>query len=361
MSFIGCGVMAEAIIAGLLRRELVTSSQIMGSHPRSVRREELQTKYGIGVVESNAEAAVFGKAKASDDRARKRSIVILAVKPQRLNTILSEVRGHLEEEQLVLSIVAGAKIETIVSELGHPPVVRAMPNTPAQIGQGMTAWTATPQVSEAQTAQVRGLLGALGKEMYVETERMIDMATALSATGPTYIFLVMEALVDAGCAEICVDEPSMSCYAYREDPARLVDILNRTVSAIRGRCRLSTHLCFGNYKARAVAPRKYAPMFPAFLDLHVDEMHLEMASREFAEIGLIRTIAQKLDVAVGIVDVKSYYIETPEDVAARVRRCLEFAPAERLSFAPDCGLSQTARWAAKRKLAAMVEGVKQVR
>ncbi len=198
LSFIGCGVMAEAIIAGLLRRELVTSSQIMGSHPRSGRREELQTKYGIGVVESNGEAAVFGKAKASDDRARKRSIVILAVKPQRLNTILSEVRGHLEEEQLVLSIVAGAKIETIVSELGHPPVVRAMPNTPAQIGQGMTAWTATPQVSEAQTAQVRALLGALGKEMYVETERMIDMATALSATGPTYIFLVMEALVDAG-------------------------------------------------------------------------------------------------------------------------------------------------------------------
>ena len=107
----------------------------------------------------------------------------------------------------------------------------------------------------------------------------------------------LEALVDAGCAEICVDEPSMSCYAYREDPARLVDILNRTVSAIRGRCRLSTHLCFGNYKARAVAPRKYAPMFPAFLDLNIDEMHLEMASREFAEIELIRTIAGKMDVA----------------------------------------------------------------
>jgi len=170
----------------------------------------------------------------------------------------------------------------------------------------------------------------------------------------------LEALVDAGCAEICVDEPSMSCYAYREDPVRLVDIFNRTVSAIRGRCRLSTHLCFGNYKARAVAPRKYAPMFPAFLDLHVDEMHLEMASREFAEIGLIRTIAQKMDVAVGIVDVKSYYIETPEDIAARVRRCLEFAPAERLSLAPDCGLSQTARWASKQKLKALVDGVKLV-
>ena len=171
----------------------------------------------------------------------------------------------------------------------------------------------------------------------------------------------LEALVEAGCAEVCVDEPSMSCYAHREDPARLVDIFNRTVSAIRGRCRLATHLCFGNYKARAVAPRRYAPMFPAFFDLHVDEVHLEMASREFAEIELIRRVAEAMDVAVGIVDVKNYYIETAEDIARRVRRCLEFAPPERLSFAPDCGLSQTARWAARQKLKAMVDGVKQVR
>jgi len=171
----------------------------------------------------------------------------------------------------------------------------------------------------------------------------------------------LEALVEAGCTEICVDEPSMSCYAWREDPARLVDIFNRTVATIRGRCRLGTHLCFGNYKARAVAPRRYAPMFPAFLKLEVDEVHLEMASREFAEIELIRTIAETADVAVGIVDVKNYYIETPDDIAARVRKCLEFAPPERLSFAPDCGLSQTARWAAKMKLKAMVDGVKHVR
>jgi 5-methyltetrahydropteroyltriglutamate--homocysteine methyltransferase len=171
----------------------------------------------------------------------------------------------------------------------------------------------------------------------------------------------LEALIEAGCTEICVDEPSMSCYAWREDPARLVDIFNRTVSGLRDRCRLSTHLCFGNYKARAIAPRRYAPMFPAFLDLQVDEVHVEMASREFAEIELIGTIAEKMDVAVGIVDVKSYYIETPEDIAARVRRCLAFAPPERLSFAPDCGLSQTARWAAKQKLKAMVDGVKRVR
>src|SRR6266404_6242274 len=171
----------------------------------------------------------------------------------------------------------------------------------------------------------------------------------------------LEALVEAGCAEICVDEPSMSCYAYRENPARLVDIFNRTVARIHGRCRLSTHLCFGNYKGRAVAPRRYAPMYPAFLDLLVDEVHLEMASREFAEIELIRTIAQKMDVAVGIVDVKSYYIETPENIVARVRRCLEYAPAERLSFAPDCGLSQTARWASRKKLKNLVAGVNLVR
>ncbi|HKW96862.1 MAG TPA: hypothetical protein VJN43_03970 [Bryobacteraceae bacterium] len=171
----------------------------------------------------------------------------------------------------------------------------------------------------------------------------------------------LEALVDAGCGEICVDEPSMSCYAHREDPARLVDIFNRTVSTVYGRCRLATHLCFGNYKARAVAPRRYAPMFPAFLELRADEMHLEMASREFAEIELIGSIAKSMDVAVGIVDVKNYYIETPNDIAERVRRCLKYAAPERLSFAPDCGLSQTARWAARKKLKALVDGVKLVR
>jgi 5-methyltetrahydropteroyltriglutamate--homocysteine methyltransferase len=171
----------------------------------------------------------------------------------------------------------------------------------------------------------------------------------------------LAALVAAGCREITVDEPSMSCYGYREDPHRFVEIFNRTVEPVVGRCRLSTHLCFGNYKGRAVGPRRYAPLFPAFLDLKVDEIHLEMASREFAEIEIIGQIAARKDVAVGVIDVKSYYIETPQDVAARVRRCLEHAPAERLSFAPDCGLSQTARWAARQKLANMVAGVRQVR
>src|SRR5207249_8470596 len=114
-------------------------------------------------------------------------------------------------------------------------------------------------------------------------------------------------------------------------------------------------------KARAVGPRRYAAMFPAFLNLNVDEIHLEMASREFAEIEIIGEIAKKKDVAVGVIDVKSYYIETPQDVAERVRLCLKHAPPERLAFAPDCGLSQTARWASKLKLQNMVAGVKSVR
>jgi 5-methyltetrahydropteroyltriglutamate--homocysteine methyltransferase len=168
-------------------------------------------------------------------------------------------------------------------------------------------------------------------------------------------------LVAAGCTELTVDEPSMSCYAYKEDPGRFVDIFNRTVQPVIGHCFLSTHLCFGNFKGRAVGPRRYAPMFPDFLELAVDEIHLEMASREFSEIEIIEPIAKIKHVAIGIVDVKSYYIETPEDIAERVRLCLRFAAPERLSFAPDCGLSQTARWAAKQKLANLVAGVKLVR
>jgi len=169
------------------------------------------------------------------------------------------------------------------------------------------------------------------------------------------------AVVEAGCTELTVDEPSMSCYAYREDRQRLVGIFNRTVEPIVGKCRLSTHLCFGNYKGHAVGLRRYAPMFPDFLDFKVDEIHVEMASREFAELEIITEIAKRADVSVGIVDVKSYYIETVDDIVDRVRECLKFAAAERLSFAPDCGLSQTARWAAKQKLANMVQGVTQVR
>lgn len=171
----------------------------------------------------------------------------------------------------------------------------------------------------------------------------------------------IEDLVAAGCEEICVDEPSMSCYGYKEDPRRFVDIFNRTVEGGYGRARICTHLCFGNFKGHPVGYRKYAPLFPAFFDLHADEVHVEMANREYAELDVIAPMAQRYDVAVGIIDVKSYYIETPENVAEAVHACLRHAPAERLVFAPDCGLSQTARWAAKKKLVNMVEGVRRVK
>jgi 5-methyltetrahydropteroyltriglutamate--homocysteine methyltransferase len=171
----------------------------------------------------------------------------------------------------------------------------------------------------------------------------------------------LEALVEAGCGVVTVDEPSMSCYADREDPERLVDAFNRTVASVAGRCYLGTHLCFGNYKGRAVAKRRYEPMFPAFIELAADELHLEMASREFAELELIAEIGESRDVGIGVIDVKSYYVETPSDVEERIRACLNHVVPERLSVSPDCGLSQTARWAARQKLANMVAGAQLVR
>jgi pyrroline-5-carboxylate reductase len=194
LAFIGCGVMAEAIIAGLLRRKLVGPEQIVGSHPRQARREEMHVKYGIEMFESNRETVTDTAPEALDES----SVVVLAVKPQRLHGVLEELKGALVKEQLVVSIVAGARIETISEQLLHASVVRTMPNTPAQIGEGVTAWTASSEVTEKQETQVSAMLEALGKAVRVENERQIDMATALSATGPTYIFLVMEALIDAG-------------------------------------------------------------------------------------------------------------------------------------------------------------------
>jgi 5-methyltetrahydropteroyltriglutamate--homocysteine methyltransferase len=168
----------------------------------------------------------------------------------------------------------------------------------------------------------------------------------------------IEDLVAAGCKEITIDEPSMSCYAYKEDTKRFTDIFNRTVAPAVGNCRLSTHLCFGNFKGRPVGYRSLKPMLPDFLDLTVDEIHIEMANREFAEIELLSAFADKMDVAVGIIDVKNYYIETEKDVVERIEKCLKYVPAENLSVAPDCGLSQTARWASKQKLTNMVKGAK---
>ena len=186
--------MAEAIVAGLLRRKLVSPEQISGSHPRQARREEMHVKYGIEMFENNRDAVAASYPEATEDS----SLVVLAVKPQRLHRVLEELKGALVKEQLVVSIVAGARIATIAEELLHTSIVRTMPNTAAQIGEGVTAWTTSAEVSEKQERQVCAMLEALGKAVRVENEHQIDMATALSATGPTYIFLVMEALIDAG-------------------------------------------------------------------------------------------------------------------------------------------------------------------
>lgn len=190
LAFIGCGVMAESIVAGLLRKKLVKPEQIAASHPRKDRRKELENNYQIKVFEHNADAV-----KSLPDA---NSVVVLCVKPQRLKGVLTELRGTVTPNQLVISIIAGATIETISDELENRYVVRTMPNTPSQIGAGMTAWTCSEDVSEKQKSQVKTLLTALGRELYVETENQIDMATSLSATGPTYIFMMMEAMTDAG-------------------------------------------------------------------------------------------------------------------------------------------------------------------
>src|SRR5688572_29645112 len=190
LSFIGCGVMAESMIAGLLREEIVRADQVVGSHPRAERRAELEDKYGIRMFDANTEAAThFSGPNAA---------VVLTVKPQRSSRVLEELAEAVGQENLVISIVAGTSIETISDALKNKFVVRAMPNTPSQIGKGMTAWTCSGSVDEKHKRLAKVLFTALGKELFVETENMIDMATSLSATGPTYTFMVMEAMTDAG-------------------------------------------------------------------------------------------------------------------------------------------------------------------
>ncbi len=171
----------------------------------------------------------------------------------------------------------------------------------------------------------------------------------------------LKALVEAGCTEITVDEPSMSCYAYKEDTKKFVQIFNETVSPVVGKCFLSTHLCFGNFKGRPVGKRSIKPMLPDFLEMKIDEVHIEMANREFAEMELLKEFSERMHVAVGIVDVKNYYIETVKDIKERINLCLKYIDPYRLSVAPDCGLSQTARWAARPKLGNMVLGALEVR
>ncbi len=185
LATIGTGVMAESMISGLFRGRLVEPGQVIASHPRAERREQLAAAHGIRVTGSNVEA-VSGA-----------DVVLLVVKPQMLARVAREIRPHLAPGQLVLSVIAGATTTALAGFLGHREIVRGMPNTPAQIGRGITVWYATHQATLDQRAQAKAILAALGAEIEVDDEKLVAMATAVSGTGPTYVFLVMEALIDA--------------------------------------------------------------------------------------------------------------------------------------------------------------------
>ena len=185
---IGSGVMAEAMIAGLLRGKQVAPNRIIATHPRADRRSELISTYGISTAEDNASAV------------EKADVVVLAIKPQMLARVGKEIAPALEQGtkvKLVISIIAGATTAALANALKHDQIVRSMPNTPAQLGRGMTVWYAMPKVTAAQRDQARVLLGSLGVQLEVDDEKLVAMATAVSGTGPTYVFLVMEALIDA--------------------------------------------------------------------------------------------------------------------------------------------------------------------
>jgi len=185
LAVVGAGSMGEAIVAGLVDRRLIEASRVTCSHPRAARREALAAAHGVAVTGDNVAAA------------RDAEIVVLAVKPQMLSGVMAELRGGLRDEQLVISIIAGASTTALAEGLHHGAVVRTMPNTPAQIGQGVTVWYATEDVDAHGRERVRAMLSALGREFEVHDERQVAMATAVSGTGPTYIFLFIEALTDA--------------------------------------------------------------------------------------------------------------------------------------------------------------------
>jgi pyrroline-5-carboxylate reductase len=227
--FIGPGVMAEAMIAGLIRQKVAKPDMLLASGPRAERGESLAARYGIKALTDNAAAAQEG------------DVVVLSVKPQRLDHVLEGVRGSIKPEALILSIVAGASIARIGGILEHKAVIRAMPNTPAQIGEGITVWTASESVSEVQRDMGQQILAALGQEIFMEEESYLNMATALSGTGPAYVFLFMEAMVDAGVhlgfprrvAEQLVAQTvrgSVDYYTRDTDPIHLARLRNQVTS-----------------------------------------------------------------------------------------------------------------------------------
>lgn len=185
VAFIGAGAMGEAMIGGLLRHKLVESTAIIAADRHPGRLDEVRDLFHVRTTQDNRLAA------------RKARIVVLSVKPQVLTAVCADLKGVLRPQTLVVSIVAGARIASIAAGLGHKAIVRTMPNTPAQVGEGMTVWTATEAVSDTQREQAGAILSALGKHIYVQDEEFLDKATAVSGSGPAYVFLLMEALIDA--------------------------------------------------------------------------------------------------------------------------------------------------------------------
>ena len=231
IAFIGPGVMAEAMIAGLLRQGVAPPEALLAAGPRMERGQKLKEKYGLSPTTDNAAAA------------RQADVVVLAVKPQRLDKALDDLQEAVKPDALVLSIVAGAPMGKIARRLNNRNVVRAMPNTPAQIAQGITVWTASANVSEEQREAARQILAALGEEVYVEEEDFLDKATALSGTGPAYVFLFMEAMVDAGVhmgfprriAEQLVSQTVSGSVAFyqhltQDEPRHLARLRNQVTS-----------------------------------------------------------------------------------------------------------------------------------
>lgn len=227
IAFVGSGVMAEAMIKGMLRQGMVMPEYVIASGPRPERAQELFDRYAIRTATDNVQAA---------DGAE---ILVLLVKPQVLCPVPEELAGHVASSALVLSIVAGAPMGTIQRMLEVPAVVRVMPNTPAQIGLGISVWTATEATSQAQRGQALAILQALGEEVSVDDERYLDLATALSGTGPAYVFLLMEAMVDAGVhlgfsrhvSERLVIETMRGSVEYaRQSPRHLAALRNQVTS-----------------------------------------------------------------------------------------------------------------------------------
>lgn len=185
IAFVGGGAMAEAMIRCLLAKKVAAPRNMVVSDISQVRLELLSREYGVRTLPDNKEGV-----KGAD-------LIILAVKPQNLHEVMEEIKG-LGREQLVLSIVAGATVSRLCQGLDHASVIRAIPNMPAQIGEGMTVWTATTETKARHKKLAQIVVGALGKEIYVADEKYLDMATALSSSGPAYVFLFVEALIDAG-------------------------------------------------------------------------------------------------------------------------------------------------------------------